>query len=320
MRRIALLALVVLACDGSSSPNPGPGGPSDGSAPSGWRAAVGGGGLVLQTYDDQTWSARTVAPVDLYGVTCVSTLVGWAVGANGTIAHTTDGGSTWSMQDSHLSASLRAVRFADAQHGVVVGDGGALAFTSDGATWTPVSASSDDLTSVAATSAGVFYVTTAGGSLLRSTDWGATYTTTLTMGSTVVSALTAAAATTTLVIVGDMLGHLWTSADGETFTVEGTMMAPVTSISLAGEWGQSGSWSSITALAVGEQGLIESRDAYGSWKPMASGTSANLHAVLVTGTYGYAAGDDGTLLRFDGSTWTGVTTQTTAALWSLDDL
>src|SRR5262249_29884954 len=131
------LAVASSGCSSkSSTPTTSDGGTS---TPSGWKAAVGAGGTLVQTFDDATWTTRSVMAVDLFGVTCVGALKGWASGANGTIAHTEDGGKTWGTQTSHVSASLRAIHFGDANLGVVAGDAGALAFTNDGgATWSPV--------------------------------------------------------------------------------------------------------------------------------------------------------------------------------------
>jgi hypothetical protein len=313
MRRLAVVLLV--ACNGSSSP-----GPSDSGGPTGWTAAVGGGGLVLQTFDDKTWNVRAVVQIDLYSVTCVGALDGWAVGANGTIAHTTDGGGTWSLQPSALSTTLRGVRFADAMHGVVAGDKGALGYTTDGgSTWVTVAVTSDDFTGVAATSDGTFYVASADGQLLRSSNWGASYDW-LGMGSAVVCPLTAVAASSDLLVVGDTLGHLLTSTDrGESFTLESMLMAPVGAVSLAGEWGGGAGWGGSTALAVGDEGTVQLRGVDGVWVPMESGTSANLHAALL-GTTSYIAGDDGTLLRLDHGAWTPVATGTHVAVNALDDL
>src|SRR5205085_1562564 len=61
---------------------------------------------------------------------------GWAVGSDGSIFATTDGGRTWRAQTSGVRAHLYSVAFADERVGVVVGDRGTLLVTADGgATW-----------------------------------------------------------------------------------------------------------------------------------------------------------------------------------------
>ena len=132
MTRIALtIAFVALAgCSSSTSPKPAP--TSDSSAPTGWRAVVGEGGTFVHTFDEHDWTVRSLGNVDLYGVSCIGNDVGWAVGAHGVIAHTEDGGRTWSWQSSGTTTSLRAVAFDDLTHGIAVGDDGFVRTTIDG--------------------------------------------------------------------------------------------------------------------------------------------------------------------------------------------
>lgn len=60
----------------------------------------------------------------------------WAVGMNGTIIRTTDGGATWTAQASGTTAWLLGIDFADATHAWIVGENGTvLASTDAGATW-----------------------------------------------------------------------------------------------------------------------------------------------------------------------------------------
>ena len=84
------------------------------------------------------------------GVAFADALHGWVVGLDGIILATTDGGSTWKPQHSGTSLDLNGVAFADARHGIAVGDyiegndplagkldGSVILHTTDGgATWT----------------------------------------------------------------------------------------------------------------------------------------------------------------------------------------
>jgi photosystem II stability/assembly factor-like uncharacterized protein len=79
--------------------------------------------------------------------------IGWAVGTNGTIVHTTDGGTTWTGQSNPLSGTtivLRGVEFTDATTGWAVGLGGTILHTIDGGSnWIPqLSRTGNDLLSV----------------------------------------------------------------------------------------------------------------------------------------------------------------------------
>lgn len=73
---------------------------------------------------------------DLRGVSFVDDLRGWAVGTNGTILATTNGGATWSSRSSGVTTLLTDVDFVDGQRGWAVGAGDAVLRTVDGGlTW-----------------------------------------------------------------------------------------------------------------------------------------------------------------------------------------
>lgn len=145
---------------------------------SGW--AVGDQGVILATTDGgATWREQAsgvppLAPprgcdrgVDgqpvqstctnvLFDVAFVDATTGWAVGSDGIVVHTGDGGATWSRQElppldsipglgpgpggTDLRAphweTLTSVSFTDSRAGTVVGPGGTILTTADGgATW-----------------------------------------------------------------------------------------------------------------------------------------------------------------------------------------
>ena len=321
MNKLGVLgtAALLFACHGSSSPSPtGDGGSPP--PPTGWRAAVGAGGTLVQTFDEHTWSMRSSLGVDLFAVTCVGNLKGWAVGQGGAVMHTEDGGQTWAPEQSNLVAALRGVHFSDALHGVIAGDGGALARTEDGGqSWTPIATTSSDLGAVAATTSGEFFVASAGGSVLHSTDFGRSFSPVAIAGAADVVAI-ASDADGTLVFAGDGVGHVFASTDGAaSFHLETTAPAAIASIASAGQWGGSG-WGGVSALAVGDGGVVLLRASDGVWAASNAGTTANLRAALVTDTYSYVAGEGGTLLALEGNVWTPITTNTTQALYGLDDL
>lgn len=69
-------------------------------------------------------------------ITFVDAKTGWAVGDAGQILKTTDGGSTWALQASRVTARLTHVRFANASTGWIAGDDGTVLRTTDaGANW-----------------------------------------------------------------------------------------------------------------------------------------------------------------------------------------
>jgi len=89
--------------------------------------------VIYQNYDTPPPS------VDYFGIHFVDASNGWAVGADGTVIHTVDGGDNWLQQTTPAAVSaitLRAVSFADTMHGYAVGDGGTILATTDGgSTW-----------------------------------------------------------------------------------------------------------------------------------------------------------------------------------------
>lgn len=73
----------------------------------------------------------------LWDVSFVDTSHGWAVGNNGTILKTENGGGTWAHQSSNVpDENLFGVTFIDRNRGWVVGTGGTILSTGNGgATW-----------------------------------------------------------------------------------------------------------------------------------------------------------------------------------------
>ncbi|MGH7492476.1 MAG: WD40/YVTN/BNR-like repeat-containing protein, partial [bacterium] len=68
----------------------------------------------------------------LSGVDFIDDMTGWAVGADGTILHSIDGGKTWRHQTSPSTSWLRQVVFLDKNQGWIVGFNGTIMHTNDG--------------------------------------------------------------------------------------------------------------------------------------------------------------------------------------------
>jgi photosystem II stability/assembly factor-like uncharacterized protein len=62
----------------------------------------------------------------LLDVKFVDALEGWAVGDEGTILHTTDGGRRWQNERSPTTHALERIFFTDRTHGWAVGFGGTI--------------------------------------------------------------------------------------------------------------------------------------------------------------------------------------------------
>ncbi len=135
-----------------------------------------------------TWVAQSVpaGTSDLTAVAFANTSDGWAVGDDGTILATTDGGATWNAQNSGTMDDLTAVAFPNATDGWAVGDdsntgtGLILATTDGGATWSPQYADATDyLTAVAFANASDGWAvgddSDTGSLILATTDGGTTW-------------------------------------------------------------------------------------------------------------------------------------------------
>ena len=64
--------------------------------------------------------------VDLHDVKFIDSLAGWAVGDDGTIINTIDGGLHWTTQRSSTEHPLERIFFSDRTHGWAVGFGGTI--------------------------------------------------------------------------------------------------------------------------------------------------------------------------------------------------
>lgn len=70
----------------------------------------------------------------LFRVQLVSNTIGWAVGDQGTIIKTSDGGASWIQQNSGTTKALYGVSFVNENFGTAVGDAGTILNTTDGGT------------------------------------------------------------------------------------------------------------------------------------------------------------------------------------------
>ena len=282
-------------------------------------AVVGASGFFGQTFDDQNWSSRTIANVPLFSVACADNIHGWASGAGGFVAHTADGGSTWLAQTSHLTSDLHAINFGWSSTGVVAGDAGQLAVTPNGGqSWRAIT----PLTNVAlrgaavAPYASVMVVVGDGGTVLRSANAGGTWSLSKITGAGDLRGVTSDWYGDVIVAV-DSNGAIWSSADrGITFAFEAKAPFALDNVS-ANESG-------ANVLAVGKSGTALVRSSTGTWTTLATGTSADLHAALVSAADGhlYVAGDNGTLRTSAdmGATWITKPLGTTVPLYGLQDL
>lgn len=108
--------------------------------------AVGERGHIVYSEDGKRWQqAKVPVSVLLTAVYFATGQLGWAVGHDGVILHSSDGGASWVLQHSSrdggaagkAAAPLLDVWFTDAQNGFAVGSYGYFLATRDGGkTWT----------------------------------------------------------------------------------------------------------------------------------------------------------------------------------------
>jgi photosystem II stability/assembly factor-like uncharacterized protein len=145
--------------------------------------AVGERGAIFRSTDNaRTWqAAASLATATLTGVTFVPEGVrGWAVGHDALILTTSDAGRTWQQQwqGESLADSFLDVLALDAQRVIAVGAYGLFVTTIDGGkTWTRRKIGDDDyhFNRLSRGPTGTLYLAGERGTLLRSSDEGATW-------------------------------------------------------------------------------------------------------------------------------------------------
>lgn len=144
---------------------------------------VGERGTILRSEDNaQTWTAVPSGVESMLTGICFApdTKVGWAVGHDGVILATTDGGQTWQRQrtDGSNEDAFLDVLALDAQHVIAVGAYGLFAETHDrGTTWVTrrISETDTHLNRLTRAPGGALYLAGEAGTLLTSSDQGATW-------------------------------------------------------------------------------------------------------------------------------------------------
>ncbi|CAB3753327.1 hypothetical protein GQ57_19165 [Burkholderia sp. MSh2] len=188
--------------------------------------AVGDHGIVLLSDDDgKTWRQARRVPVaaTLSAVAFADSRHGWAVGQWGTILATDDGGETWTTQriDTSADQPLFSVLFTTPQDGLAVGLWSLMLQTHDGGkTWTRVTLpkppgggkADRNLYRVFADAARALYIVSEQGTVLKSTDDGATWVYLPTGGKGTL--WSGVAMPDGRLVVGGLLGSLFESRDG----------------------------------------------------------------------------------------------------------
>jgi len=130
-------------------------------------------------YAINSWTTQTSGTIlNLNSVDFIDVNNGYAVGVNGIILKTTNGGLTWTTSPSGTILNLNSVDFIDVNNGIIVGDSGTILKTLDGGlTWTPSPAvTGDNLVSVDFVDANTAFAVGFTGTILKTLDGGLTWT------------------------------------------------------------------------------------------------------------------------------------------------
>lgn len=190
--------------------------------------AVGEHGIVLLSDDNGATfrqAKRVPANSTLTSVTFVDAQHGWAAGHWGVVVKTDDAGETWTLQrsDTTVDQPLFSIAFRDTRHGWAVGLWSLLLTTDDGgATWTTrkldesagIGKSGLNLYSVFAGAQQDVYVAAEQGTVMKSTDNGATWQATHTGYKGTLWSGTVSP--DNVIYVGGLRGNMFESRDGGT--------------------------------------------------------------------------------------------------------
>lgn len=275
--------------------------------------AAGLSGLALNA---QTWGTQSSSITDdMNGISFRSgSDEGMAVADGGRILKTTDGGLTWSIQNSGTVLNLNAVLMLTLDSAYTVGDSGTVLITANGgSTWNSVSSGTTEQFNDIYLIGNKGFIVGNNGAIFKVDG---TTITSVTSGVTAdLSGVYMVDPSTAFVSGGAFLN----STILVTFN-NGAVWTQLTSGSLNG---LNDIWfiNDSTGFAVGDVGTILKTTDHGSnWATQVTGSSTNMNAVcFITADSGYVVGGGGLVMRTinGGSTWTTLTSGVTAALNSV---
>jgi photosystem II stability/assembly factor-like uncharacterized protein/outer membrane protein OmpA-like peptidoglycan-associated protein len=246
-----------------------------------------------------TWNAQN--PIALKSVEFSGSLVGWAVGGNGRILHTTDGGSTWLPQESGTENWLYEVTFTDALNGWAVGSQGVILHTANGGTsWAAqTSGTNEDLASVVFVDASNGWAVGGYGVVLHTDNGGTTWTPQVSGTNAWLSGVTFTDASNGWAVGDGAIRH--TTDGGATWTIQ-SQPGTVEFLFSVDFFDANNGW------AVGSNGVIlHTSDGGEHWQAQTGISSDFLNSVVFAdGLTGWCVGANGTIqYTFNGgASWT----------------
>ena len=147
-------------------------------------------GITLRTTDGETWTPGDISSFEglsmrATGIAARSDVEAWAIGASasyGAVAHTTNGGATWSAETTLAASSVKFKPMTDldvSDSGVVIASAGGSApaiYRHDGTGWNQVYSSASQLRAVTLVDGGPLgWAVGENGTVLKTTNAGATW-------------------------------------------------------------------------------------------------------------------------------------------------
>ena len=253
-------------------------------------------GVNLNAQEDWIWNNHLPPGYILRSVVFVDQNIGWAVGGNGEILKTIDGGESWVHQESGTSNQLFSVQFVDENNGWISGASGTILKSLDGgSSWTEKDiGTSGHIYSLFFTNLHTGYAVGSNGRILKSNDGGNSW---ITQDSEVSNSLYSVYFVTQKLgwVVGTGGIILNTTDGGESWSSHDS--------------GMSGQFRSIFFIdenhgwAVGgrtqsEYSIFKTANGGESWSEQAGGEGSHLWAVnFVSQNIGWTVGESGSILH-----------------------
>ncbi|MCW2928705.1 MAG: hypothetical protein JWM86_2673 [Thermoleophilia bacterium] len=260
---------------------------------------VGGNGQnVIGTNSGNPWTRQRIGTASMLDADSAGGTV-LVAGDRGQLLRSTDRGVTFAAPVTVGAANaINGVDAIDATKAVAVGDKGTILSTVNGTTWTnvaPAGLATTNLLAVAAIDSRSWWVVGGSGTILRTDDAGANWTT-LSSGTANLRAVTAPTQNVAWVAGDDTIKR--TSNAGRTWTEQNP--------SSGAAWLSISAPDAATAYVVGGfSGLRKTTDSGGTWSPSVNPSGQYIEAVeAVDATHVWMADGAGINRTQDGATWT----------------
>lgn len=258
------------------------------------------GFLIITGWQSQTSNVNA----DLFDIDCVSATQCWAVGAAGTIIHTTDGGQNWITQTSGTSEDLFGVDFVDELNGWATGYGPTILHTTDGGnSWNQQTPNtSNDLLDIAFANSNRGWATGVSGTIIGTTDGGNSWNSEISGQWAWLWGITVISPTDAWATGADWFNHI-----SPIYHYDGASWSQQYEITATQNGKAASSVNPTVAWVVGGDGVIyKTTDGGANWSEQTSGVSSTLFSISTPSTLScWIAGASGIILHTSdgGNVW-----------------